>query len=61
VFPDHGHLLVGRSVGPLRVRRGVVAGGTTVALRPAQLTDPPILITLPLLAIEQAARDRLVE
>jgi AraC-like DNA-binding protein len=39
--------------GPVVVQRGQVSGYTDVTLRSAQLTDPPLLVTLPLLLMER--------
>lgn len=49
---------VGRSQGVVAVRPGRVSGFIPVTLRPLQATDPPVLVTLPALLIEQAARQR---
>jgi AraC family transcriptional regulator len=37
------------SVGPLLVRKGRISGRTDITLRPAMVTDPPLLVALPFL------------
>ena len=43
------------SAGPITVRGGKARGGTTLALRPPDVLDPPLLVTLPLLITERLA------
>jgi len=54
--PDHDTLWVGTTTSPLLVRHGRATGPTDVMLRPTRLTDPPILVALPVLLAEQPAR-----
>jgi AraC family transcriptional regulator len=42
--------------GPVMVRNGQATGGTHMLLRGPQLTDPPILIALPLLLAGRSAQ-----
>lgn len=49
LLPDHKMLHVGAGRGQLLVRRGRAYGDTNLTLRPIELTDPPLLISLPLL------------
>ncbi len=44
------------SAGPLIVRDGTVTGDTLLSLRPPDLLDPPLLVTLPLLIDERLAQ-----
>lgn len=46
---DDARLRIGRSAGPLSVRRGQVSGERDLALRPRQPTDPPLVVALPAL------------
>lgn len=48
LLPDRGHLRVG-AVGPVEVTSGATSTLVDLYLRPVQLTDPPILLALPLL------------
>ena len=48
LLPDE-KLLLGKSASPLVIRHGHVAGDPDLALHPPQLTDPPLVIGLPLL------------
>jgi AraC family transcriptional regulator len=58
LMPDHDTLWVGTTTSPLLVREGRAAGPSDVKLRPMRLTDPPILVALPVLIAEQSARRR---
>lgn len=51
-FLDNTKLYVGRRQGSLHVSGGQVCGNLDVALRPARLTDPPLLPALPFLLTE---------
>ena len=51
-------LRVGRARYPVIVRRGQTDGPVEVALRPAQLTDPPVLVALPNLLLERLTSGR---
>lgn len=51
-------LRVGRARHPVIVRGGRVDGWADVALRPAQLTDPPVLVALPNLLLERLTSGR---
>ena len=51
-------LRVGRARYPVIVRRGRADGRVEVALRPAQLTDPPVLVALPNLLLERLTSGR---
>lgn len=58
LLPDHNSLYVGESVtvaggAPLRVRGEKTSGCADVTLRRLQLTDPPLLLALPLLLAKQ--------
>jgi AraC-like DNA-binding protein len=57
LLPDGEAMLVGTGAGPVTVKDGVADGTTDIALRPAGLTDPPLLISLPYL-LTRAAADR---
>ncbi|HEX7064098.1 MAG TPA: AraC family transcriptional regulator [Bacillales bacterium] len=48
--------LRGQASGPVVIRRGQAKGYTDFELRPPHVTDPPILISLPLLLAEQMNR-----
>jgi AraC family transcriptional regulator len=47
LLPNSETLLVGVSQVPIIVRNGLARGNVNLALRPVQITDPPILIALP--------------
>jgi AraC family transcriptional regulator len=49
LLPDRSRMLVGVAGGPVRVRDGRVDASVGLTLRPMQLTDPPLLISLPFL------------
>ena len=51
LLPDQSKLYVGAS--RLRIDRDTITGEANIMLRPPQLTDPPILVALPLLAAER--------
>jgi AraC-like DNA-binding protein len=58
---DPLHVLLGETAlrgrsGPFVVRNGGTREGANIALRPVQLTDPPLLVSLPLLAAEAALK-----
>ena len=56
LLPEHDSLHVGRS-GSLVVARGQAAARADLRLRPAALTDPPVLLALPLLIADRADRE----
>jgi hypothetical protein len=49
LLPDSANLLVGAGNGPVIVRQGKANGPFNISLRPMALTDPPLLVSLPLL------------
>lgn len=49
LLPERESMLVGVGDQPLVVRRGVASGQVNISLRRMRLTDPPLLISLPLL------------
>ena len=49
LLPESAALLVGASRDPIVVHENEVSGELDITLRPAQLMDPPILISLPFL------------
>ncbi len=49
LLPDSARLFVGTASGPILVRKGRADAPAEVILRPMQLTDPPLLISLPFL------------
>jgi AraC family transcriptional regulator len=56
LLPDAASLLVGVGQTPAIMRKGRGGEPVDVALRPVEITDPPILIALPLLLTEILAR-----
>lgn len=56
LLPDAASLLVGVGTRPAIVRKEQADEPVDVALRPVQITDPPILIALPFLLTEIRAR-----
>ena len=52
LLPESDSLLVGVGPQPIVVRDGVARGETDIALRPLQVTDPPLLISLPFLVAD---------
>jgi AraC family transcriptional regulator len=56
LLPDHDSLHIGRSARAVRVR-GHNTIRTDLRLRPATLTDPPVLVALPVLLAEQSERE----
>jgi AraC family transcriptional regulator len=57
---SHAWLRGGLNQRPVLIREGQIKGPTEVQLRPAQVTDPPILIALPLLLMEHLTLKALV-
>jgi AraC family transcriptional regulator len=57
LMPDATSLWIGTSVRPIAVR-GRAAPWVEVELRPRQVTDPPMLIALPLLLTERLGKHR---
>jgi AraC family transcriptional regulator len=57
LLPDAASLLVGVGRRPAIVRKKQAVESVDVALRPVEITDPPILIALPLLLVEILADD----
>jgi AraC family transcriptional regulator len=55
LLPDNTQLWVGTSEHPLWVRGGQAIKQVDVTLRPMQITDPPILVALPVLLAAQQA------
>lgn len=55
LLPDRASIRVGIGQNPVQVRNGQFSGPTDVRLRPARLTDPPILLTLPFLLADHTA------
>lgn len=55
LLPDESRLQVGVSRRPVQVGHGTCTRAADVILRPVTLTDPPILIALPLLLAEHLA------
>lgn len=43
------HILVGRGRVPVEIRQGKMCGQPDLMLRPPRLTDPPVLVAMPLL------------
>ena len=60
LLPDQTEVHVGGSHERLHVDGGIVSGGAEVTLRPLRLTDPPILIALPLLMTEDLSAQEMV-
>lgn len=58
VAPDRGAACVAAGRGPVVIAAGRVYGPASLGLRPMQLTDPPILVALPLLVRERFALGR---
>lgn len=56
LLPDGAGLLVGAGEGPVCVRRGSAAARARVTLRPVELTDPPLLVSLPFLLTDMLGR-----
>jgi AraC-like DNA-binding protein len=56
LLPGGAGLLVGAGNGPVCVRRGRAAGRARVTLRPVEMTDPPLLISLPFLLADARGR-----
>jgi hypothetical protein len=52
LLPDQSKMYVGASHDRLYANENTVSGDADVTLRPLQLTDPPILVALPLLMAE---------
>jgi AraC family transcriptional regulator len=52
LLPDQSNMYVGASHDRLLIYGDTVKGDADVTLRPLQLTDPPILVALPLLMVE---------
>lgn len=55
LLPDGEAMLVGTGAGRVRIKDGIASGVTDIVLRPAGLTDPPLLISLPYLLMRAAA------
>jgi len=56
LLPDGRGLLVGVCETPVYVGRGGAELGARITLRPAQLTDPPLLVSLPFLLADTLGR-----
>lgn len=52
LLTDMSKLLVGVGEEPVIVEQGKITGNLDISIRPLQLTDPPILTTLPLLLMK---------
>lgn len=57
LLPDSASLSVGAWNGPVIVLEGKASGQFNISLRPMVLTDPPLLVALPLLLADTLAAD----